>query len=291
VAADDSESSKQRVGVIKFGGSFATNQETGLLKESYFEDFFRVFANILIEQYAKVGLVIGGGPRVRRDQADAGNVSAGEKDRVAQSIMWQNAEKLRQIAGDYRLRVPSRVPHSQDEALRMILDHHYSVMIASWLKEGQSSDAVAAFLLRQLTDALRRTESPEEIWPLIVILSNVPFLFDKDPDKHTDSQPISFATLSTLEKSGIISSKLEDFDSGMNVPIDPVAVNRLLRMEYFGYDPALYFTEGLQRNFREVLLGLPFDPKNPRVGTRSRKTNDPEIHYFKGKLPEKISEN
>ena len=267
------QTEKQRIAVVKFGGSFATDPETGVIKQDYFEDFFRTFASVLLEHYAKIGLIIGGGPRVRRDQRAAGDISSGAKDRLAKHMMLENAEVLRQLAGSHGLKVASAVPNSPAMAAALARDHTHDVISASWLKEGQSSDTSAVLLLQLFAQELARTTDPKDIELLAMILSNVLFICTADPKLDKNARPISFATFPALIERGVLSKNTDDFRPGMSVPIDPVAVHDLLELEEAGHVPVVYYTDGQQTNFpsiNSILKGEPFDENNPRNGTRIR---------------------
>src|SRR3990167_2099974 len=122
------EQEKQRIAVVKFGGSFATNPDSGEIQPDYFEKFFSEFASVLIDRYAKIGLIVGGGPKVRREQRAAGDISSPAKDRLAKVMMHKNAETLRWMAGDYGLNVAPRVPKNENEAKALAYNEKYNTV-------------------------------------------------------------------------------------------------------------------------------------------------------------------
>lgn len=272
--------------VIKFGGSEATDPETGEIKVDYFETFFQTFANSIIDRYTKIGLVIGGGQRARTVQQAAGNVSSERKDRLPKKVMLENAEVLRWMAANKGFDVVPIVPRNSEQAKRLAHHPRHNAVSLSWLKEGQSSDASAVFLLQEFIDALEVTNDPVEIEPLIVILSNVPFIYTADPHEDPQAKAISFASLPTLINARILSSNKEDFQSGQHVPIDSVAVGELLKLENQGHEPTVFYTGGDQSNFpsvREILLGEKFREDHPRVGTRIR-SNTEKLLFYEGPI-------
>lgn len=281
------ESKKARAVVIKFGGSFATNPETGKVIEEYFHAFFQEFGEALKARYDKIGFVIGGGPKVRSNQRAAQNASAAEKDRLAQQDMWDNAEIIRRLAGEYGLDVALFVPKNPEEAKALAHDTERNTGVVSWLQEHQTSDTSAVILLHLFSEALEKSHDPKDIEAMAVILSNVPFIFTADPKKDFNAKPISYAGLSQLVDANILSARKEDLEGGMSTPIDPVATRLLLDLEQMGHDTTIYFADGRTDNFssiREILTGAPFDESKPRLGTRIR-SNATEILYY-----EKIEE-
>lgn len=278
------ESKKARAVVIKFGGSFATDPKTGKVIEEYFHKFFQEFGEALKARYDKIGLVIGGGQKVRSNQKAARGASAAEKHRLAQKDMWDNAEVIRRLAGEYGLDVALFVPKNPEEAKVLAHDGQRNTGVVSWLQEYQTSDTSAVMLLHLFSEALEKSHDPKDIEAMAVILSNVPFIFTADPNKDFNAKPISYASLSQLVDAEFISARKEDLVEGMSAPIDPVAVHKLLELEKAGHDTTLYFADGRTDNFssiREILTGAPFDESKPRLGTRIR-SNATEILYYDG---------
>jgi uridylate kinase len=169
-------------------------------------DFLNRFHSI-IERHTKHGwrfvIVVGGGGTARAYQQAAGKV--GEITRDDLDWLGIHSTRLnghlmrtvfRKIAHPVMFKDPTRVPKSW----------HGSVLVAAGWKPGWSTDYVATRIAKRLGAKL------------VVNLSNIDYLFDKDPRKHKDAAPICDIPWKQFRK--MVGSK---WDPGMNVPFDPVA--------------------------------------------------------------------
>lgn len=209
---------KQKALVIKFGGSVATNIEGA--NEHYLRNFFEHLGLDVLSSVDRLGLLIGGGPRVRELQK---SVSTNyEKDMIAREAMWEHAESLRTVAEELGLDPTEAVPHSSKELLEMLPDLENKTVVASWLKDGQSSDASAISLAEAWVN--------QGYEAAVVILSNVAHIFTADPKKDDSAKPISYSSVDQLVKEGVLIDDPSKFTPGMSVTIDPIAVRTLKDM-------------------------------------------------------------
>lgn len=208
--------SREKALVLKFGGSQATGMEGA--DASYLHDFLSHIGTDLLRSYDHVGLVIGGGPRVRVLQASVEGDTA--KDMIAREAMWEHAETLRQVAGSLGLETVDRVPHSPEEMNQILKLDKSPVIAMSWLQDGQSSDASSIMLAEKWRKEIGEAE--------IVILSNIAYIFTDDPRKNSLAKAIARSNVRQLVKEKVLSDDPKSFVPGGHVVIDPVGVSRLV---------------------------------------------------------------
>jgi len=197
--------------VIKFGGSSATNAE-GADRE-YLQSFLTSIEEYL-SGFEKIGLIIGGGKRIRLLQETV--ATNYEKDMIAREAMWEHAETLREIAQEIGLDPVDQVPHSLEE-LKLLQTQEGRTVTSSWLKDGQSSDTSAILMAEMWLE--------EGYEALVVILSNVAHIYTADPKKDYLARPIAVSSVQNLVDEKVLSQ--DKFIPGMSVTIDPVAVSIL----------------------------------------------------------------
>ena len=164
------------------------------------------FHDLLVKHIAKgwrFVIVVGGGGTARQYQNAARDVT----DLTRDDLDWLgihstrlNGQLLRtvfrRVANPVMYKDPTNVPTHWKE----------KVLVAAGWKPGWSTDYVATRIAKRLKAKL------------VVNLSNIDFLYNKDPRKHKDAEPI--CEISWKEFRKIVGSK---WDPGMNVPFDPVA--------------------------------------------------------------------
>jgi uridylate kinase len=207
---------KEKALVLKFGGSQATGMEGA--DASYLHSFLSHIGIDLLKSYDRVGLVIGGGPRVRVLQASVEGDTA--KDMIAKEAMWEHAETLRQVAGSLGLETVSRVPHSPEEMNHILKTDNNPVIAMSWLQDGQSSDTSSIMLAEKWRKEIGQAE--------IVILSNIAYIFTDDPRNNTMAKAIARSNVRRLVKEKVLSDDPKNFVPGGHVVIDPVGVSKLV---------------------------------------------------------------
>jgi uridylate kinase len=192
--------------VISVGGSLIV--PNGGVDEKFLINF-----NSFIRNYVKKGfrffLVAGGGKIARhyRDAAKAtiGNLTDEDLDWLAIHGTRLNAHLLRTIFYDI---AHPRIIENYDKKLN---NWKEPVVIGAGWKPGWSTDYDAVLLAR---DYGAKT---------ILNLSNIYYLFDKDPKKYKDAKPIEKTTWEEMEK--MMESLLNNgkWIPGLSAPFDPIA--------------------------------------------------------------------
>ncbi len=164
--------------------------------------------NIFIRSQVKQGkrfFLVAGGGRTARHYRDAGQAVIG--DLTDEDLDWLgihathlNGHLLRTIFQDI---ANPRIIQNYDKKL-----HNWKepIVIAAGWKPGWSTDYCAVKLAKDYGGNL------------VINLSNIDWVYDKDPRIHTDAKPIKKITWSEME--GIVGSK---WIPGMNAPFDPIA--------------------------------------------------------------------
>ncbi|PWU24142.1 hypothetical protein C5B42_00575 [Candidatus Cerribacteria bacterium 'Amazon FNV 2010 28 9'] len=233
---------KEKALVLKFGGSGATTIEGANVE--YLTSFLSSLVDVF-SQYERIGLIIGGGPRIRSLQKTVNTDY--EKNMIAREALWEHAEQLLDVIIELGLEAVPVIPHSIDEAIQIINLQLGKVVVLSWLKEGQSTDASAIFLADEW-----QFQGYEAT---IVILSNVTHIFTSDPKIDPQAKSIQSSNVKALVEQNILVDDPLAFKPGMNVTIDPVAVAHLLEME--DNAPKIFFGDYKDaESVRAFLLGL-----------------------------------
>ncbi|OGK22035.1 hypothetical protein A3C23_03045 [Candidatus Roizmanbacteria bacterium RIFCSPHIGHO2_02_FULL_37_13b] len=187
--------------VLSVGGSL-------LVPNGGVDTLFLSQLNSFIRKHIKKGrkffIVVGGGKTARRYR-DAGKQVIGEL--TADDLDWLgihatrlNAHLLRTIFQDI---AHQRIIENYHKRLR---NWKESVVIgAGWLP-GHSTDYDAVLLAKEYRASV------------LINLSNIDWVYDKDPQKHKDAKPIERTTWEYFEK---IVGKI--WEPGINAPFDPVA--------------------------------------------------------------------
>lgn len=186
--------------IVSVGGSLVV--PNGGIDYQFLKDFKK-----LIETYVKKGwrfvIVVGGGGTARQYQEAARKV--GELTREDLDWLGIHATRLnghlmrttlRDIAHPIMIKDPTRAPKHPKKP----------VLVAAGWKPGWSTDYVATRLAKRLGSKV------------VINLSNIDFVYDKDPNKHKDAKVI--CEMSWKEFRKMVGN---EWDPGMNVPFDPVA--------------------------------------------------------------------
>lgn len=169
-------------------------------------DFLKQFKKI-IQKHTKKGwkfIIVVGGGKTCRDYQDAAR-EVGKLTRDDLDWLGIHASRLnghlvrtifREMAHPVMIKNPTRAPKKWKN----------SVLVAAGWKPGWSTDYVATRLAKRL--------GAKEV----VNLSNIDYVYDKDPNKYKDVQKISEMSWKEFRK--LVGN---EWDPGMNVPFDPVA--------------------------------------------------------------------
>lgn len=195
-----SNSLKPSTLVISVGGSLVV--PNGGIDVKFLKDF-RELIHAHVKRGWRFVVVVGGGGTARHYQDAARNVGKLTRD----DLDWLGIHSTR-LNGHLMRTVLRDVAHPI-----MIKDptgsfHHWTkpVLVAAGWKPGWSTDYVATRLAKRLKSSL------------VVNLSNIDYVYDKDPNKHKDAEVICNITWKEFRK--MVGNT---WDPGMNVPFDPVA--------------------------------------------------------------------
>lgn len=199
---------KEKIIIISVGGSLVV--PNGGIDTEFLKNL-----NKFIRQEVKKGkkfiLVIGGG-RTTRHYQDAGKIISGDINK--EDLDWigihatrLNAHLIRTIFKDI---ANPRVIENYDHKLT---NWTQPVVIGAGWKPGWSTDYDAVILARDYKAKL------------IINLSNIYFVYDKDPAKFKDAKPIK-----TLKWENMIKLVGEKWKPGLNMPFDPIATQLANKM-------------------------------------------------------------
>lgn len=234
---------KSTVAVIKFGGSATINSE-GVNKI----ELTQLISSLMPElaPFLHKIFVIGGGSRVREQQALRPTATDKEKDEIGIKTLEEHADQLVEVASSLGYSVAT-VPRNVKQLNDLVPNLQDEVMVVSGLQPGQSTDTGAIYS----ADRFRQTCN-YEAW--VVILSNVLTIFTADPRKDQFARAIQVANVQRLVSEGVLLKGKDQWKPGMPIPIDPVAVEMLCRNPV----ERLYFTDA--RNNSDVQRFLREEP-------------------------------
>ncbi len=186
--------------VVSLGGSLIFPHEIDV-------DFLKQFKKVItdyVKKGHKIVLVTGGGNICRKYQKAAQklnkSVTAKELDWMGIKATKVNAELVRIMFDDLAY---YKVLDKPDEKLDK---NNKPIIVAGGWKPGASSDNMAV--------NLAKTFSANKV----INLSNIDYVYDKDPKKHKDAKKIKEINWINFRK--IIGNK---WDPGANLPFDPIA--------------------------------------------------------------------
>jgi len=184
--------------VISLGGSLIVPEEIGV---EFLKNFRRLILNKLKQGFSFV-IICGGGRTCRKYQAAAKEIAeAGntERDMVGIAATRLNAELLRVIFGKLaHEEIASNPTQKVKTSKRLIIG-------CGW-KPGCSTDMDAVLFAKNIGA------------DVIINVSNVDYVYDKDPNKYLDAKQLP--SLSWQEYQKIVGKK---WTPGLNAPFDPVA--------------------------------------------------------------------
>ncbi len=183
-------------------------------------------------------IVVGGGSTCRDYQnaaRKAGVKSKDDLDWIGIACSRANAELVRSIFGKLASQQIVTDPTKPIKPGKVI--------VAGGWKPGWSTDYVAVKLAKKL----RAQE--------VINISNIKYVFDKDPSKHKDAKPLKEITWKDFKK--LVGSK---WNPGLNMPFDPIATKLAAR---HGLEVMVADGKNL-KNLENILKGKSF------TGTRIR---------------------
>lgn len=184
--------------VLSLGGSL-------IVPEVFDLEFIRQFTNLVLkwtQKNRRFFIIAGGGRTARNYQAAAKELGVENKDDLDQIGIYTtfaNAGLLRSAFGE------NAYPAVITDYSKKITTKAKVIIGAGW-KPGCSTD-VDAMYAAKLTGAKR-----------VINLSNIDYLYDKDPRAFSDAKPVETITFAELlEITG------EIWSPGANTPFDPIA--------------------------------------------------------------------
>jgi len=192
--------------IISVGGSliFPDEIDAGFLKN---------FKNLILKHVKKgkrFALMCGGGKICRRYQSAAKKLTklSGEDiDWLGINVTIMNAQFIRTIFN--RLAFPKVVTNPTEK-----INFREKILVASGWRPGCSTDYDAALLAKNLK--VKK----------LVNLTNVDYIYDKDPNKFKDAKKIK--EISWKEFRGLLPKK---WNPGLNVPFDPIAAKKAEKLK------------------------------------------------------------
>lgn len=195
---------KKEIIIISLGGSLIVPDEVDW-------KFLKKFRQLVIKELKnnrKFTIVTGGGNTARKYQKAANKIAKltrDDRDWIGVHSTRLNAHLIKTIFRQYAHPIINKNPRTKAD-----LKKHFSagdgVMVAAGWRPGWSTDYVATILAERLNT---RT---------IINLSNVEYVYDKDPKKHKDAKKIKEIAWSDFRN--IVGNK---WSPGLNAPFDPVA--------------------------------------------------------------------
>lgn len=197
---------EEEIIVISVGGSLICPGQID-------KDFLKQLKSTIEKQLRKGKrfiLIAGGGRTARYYQEAAQSVAGINKE----DLDWMgihatriNAQLLRTIFQKY---AKPKVIKNPDEKI----DFREKILVAAGWKPGFSTDYDAVLLAKQFK--VKK----------IINLSNIDYVYDKDPRQHSDAKP--FKEMNWKEFRKLVGNK---WNPGLNAPFDPVASKEAEKLE------------------------------------------------------------
>lgn len=186
--------------VISLGGSLIVPEQVDV-------DFLKSFRNLIMNEVSKgrkFAIICGGGALARKYIESAkllGQNKEDELDWVGIASTRQNAELVRTMFGDLAYEKiildPDMVPTTDKK-----------ILVGGGWKPGNSSDLASVHMAKSLGAKK------------LINLSNIDFVYNKDPKKFPDAVKIENISWADFRK---ILPAPENWKAGLSAPFDPVA--------------------------------------------------------------------
>lgn len=190
--------------IISLGGSLIVPKN---IDSSFISDFKKTVEELVKDRYRFV-IVTGGGKTARNyieAAAKIGNIDAEEKDWLGVHATRMNAHFIKTVFKDYAHPRINKNPRTKEDLKKEFKDNE-KIMIAAGWRPGWSTDYVATILAERFGAKK------------LINLSNITYLYDKDPNVSFDAKEIKEISWNDFRK--IVGDK---WDPGMSAPFDPVA--------------------------------------------------------------------
>lgn len=195
---------KNNITIISLGGSLIVPRHIDW-------QFLKKFRELIISEIrkGKKFAIITGGGYAAREYAQAANkitkLTKDDQDWLGIHATRLNAHLIKTIFRNYAHPRINKNPRTKAD-----LSEHFArgekIMVAAGWRPGWSTDFVATIIAQRL--------GAEKL----INLSNIKFVYDKDPNKFSDAKKIEKISWKDFRK--IVGNK---WDPGMNLPFDPIA--------------------------------------------------------------------
>ena len=195
---------KKETIIISLGGSL-------IVPDDIDWSFLRKFREIIVKEIRKgkkFVIITGGGKTCRKYQQAANkvvNLTKDDRDWLGIHTTRLNAHLVKTIFRNYAHPRINKNPRTKED-LRKHFKQGEGVMIAAGWRPGWSTDYVSTILAERLGAKT------------VINLSNIKYVYDKDPNKFKDAEKIKEISWKDFRK--IVGNK---WDPGLNAPFDPVA--------------------------------------------------------------------
>ncbi len=191
--------------IISLGGSLIYPE--GGLNIEFVKEFKKLIEKEIVNGHRFV--IITGGGRLSRTYVKAANkitpINEEEQDWLGIHATRMNAHFIKTVFIDYAQPRINKNPRTKED-LREHFAQGEKVMVAAGWRPGWSTDYVATILAERFNSKK------------LINLSNIEYLFDKDPNKFDNAREIKEINWTDFRK--IVGNK---WNPGLNAPFDPIA--------------------------------------------------------------------
>ncbi len=215
--------------VISLGGSLVVPNEI----DTNFVAAFKSFVETHVKNGVHFVLIVGGGKTCRKYNSALEQVANPTKD----ALDWLGIEATRLNAHFIR---EALAPYTHNEIIidpNSIPNTDKPIIVGGGWKPGWSTDYDAIIAAGKIGAKK------------VINLSNIDFLYDKDPKKFSDAQKIEKISWADMRK-----LLPEEWDPGLNAPFDPIAAREA---EKLGIEVAIIGGSDLE-NLENYLAGKAF---------------------------------
>ena len=220
---------KNQLFVISLGGSLINHGKVDV-------DFLKNFRKLILAEIKKAArfILITGGGKPARDYIKAlsllGKASVGDLDWMGIYATRLNAQLVRLMFGKLAHQLVIDDPNKK-------VNFREKILIAGGWMPGRSTD----------DDAVRLAKTYGA--KILINLSNINYVYTKDPRKFSDAKPIKEIAWSNFRK--IVGNR---WDPGKNLPFDPTAAKLAQRLKL-----EVVIANGKNvKNLQNILLGKNF---------------------------------
>jgi uridylate kinase len=196
---------EDKIVIVSLGGSLIFPE--GGLAINFVKDFKSLVEKEIENGYRFV--IITGGGRLARTYIDAANkvtpINDEEKDWMGIHATRMNAHFIKTVFIDYAQPRINKNPRTKEDLWEHFANDE-KVMVAAGWRPGWSTDYVATILAERFNAKK------------LINLSNIEYLFDKDPKEFPDAKKIKEISWQNFRE--IVG---DEWSPGLNAPFDPIA--------------------------------------------------------------------